>query len=80
MSEKVLVVYRVRAEADSYAAAVELAGAEPVLREAMPGLEIGTCRGLLLTGGGDVDPQLYGETATRRPSRRMRIAMPWKAV
>ena len=63
MSEKVLVVYRVREEAEPYARAVEQAGAEPVLREARAGLEIGSCGGLLLTGGDDVDPKLYGETA-----------------
>ena len=63
MSKKVLVVYRVSKEADPYAHAVELAGMEPVLRDAVDGLEIGECRGLLLTGGSDVDPQLYGETA-----------------
>lgn len=63
MAEKVLVVYRVRDEADPYASALEHAGAEPLLREALPGLEIGSCRGLLLTGGGDVDPALYGEIA-----------------
>jgi putative glutamine amidotransferase len=35
----------------------------PVIEEARPGLTIGQCRGLLLTGGGDVAPALYGETA-----------------
>jgi len=56
------VVYREAVEAEPYARAVEAAGAEPVLREAVPGLKLGECRGLLLTGGSDVDPSLYGET------------------
>jgi putative glutamine amidotransferase len=45
-----------------YARAIEAVGAEPLLREARPGLKIGSCGGLLLTGGSDVDPSLYGET------------------
>ena len=62
MTEKVLVVYREAADVEPYARAVEAIGAEPLLREAIPGLEIGSCSGLLLTGGSDVDPSLYGET------------------
>jgi gamma-glutamyl-gamma-aminobutyrate hydrolase PuuD len=62
MTEKVLVVYRDAADVAPYAAAMEAAGAEPLLQEARPGLKIGLCRGLLLTGGSDVDPSLYGET------------------
>ena len=46
----------------AYAHALEAVGAEPLLHEARVGLEIGACAGLLLTGGGDVDPLLYGET------------------
>lgn len=63
MPARVLVVYRERAEVQPYAHAMESAGAEPVLEEVRPGLNIGSCRGLLLTGGGDVDPALYGEIA-----------------
>jgi len=33
------------------------------MEEAGPGLEIGRSRGLLLTGGGDVAPAMYGEIA-----------------
>lgn len=61
--EKVLVVYRELSAVEPYARAMEAAGVEPVLEEARPGLTMGKCRGLLLTGGGDVDPALYGETA-----------------
>lgn len=63
MSGNVLVVYRERSEAEPYARAVEGAGMRPRLAEARLGLTIGECRGLLLTGGGDVDPALYGEAA-----------------
>ena len=63
MSERVLVVYRESAEVQPYARAIESVGAEPVLEEVRTGLRIGPCCGLLLTGGGDVDPALYGEIA-----------------
>ena len=61
-SARVLVVYRESAEVQPYARAIESVGAVPVLGEARSGLTIGSCCGLLLTGGGDVDPSLYGET------------------
>ena len=64
MSERVLVVYRESAEVQPYARAIESVGAEPVLEEVRTGLRIGPCCGLLLTGGGDVDPALYGEIAS----------------
>ena len=64
MSERVLVVYRESAEVQPYARAIESVGAEPVLVEVRAGLRIGPCCGLLLTGGGDVDPALYGEIAS----------------
>ena len=63
MSQKVLVVYRELAEVQPYARAIEAAGLTPLLEEAAPGITLGSCCGLLLTGGGDVDPALYGETA-----------------
>lgn len=62
-SRKVLVVYREISEVQPYARALEAAGAEPVLEEARAGLQIGSAGGLLLTGGDDVNPQLYGENA-----------------
>ena len=63
MSETVLVVCRKLSEAQPYALAVEAAGGRPLLEVARPGLRIGECSGLLLTGGGDVDPARYGEIA-----------------
>lgn len=63
MSEKVLVVYRAHPEAQPYACALEAAGAEPVLKEVQSNLAIGQCSGLLLMGGSDVNPVLYGEAA-----------------
>jgi putative glutamine amidotransferase len=62
VTEKVLIVYREAADVEPYARALEAVGAEPLLEEARPGLKIGSCGGLLLTGGSDVDPSLYGET------------------
>ena len=58
-----LVVYRKLSAVEPYAKAIENAGLHPVLEEAREGLEIGQCSGLLLTGGTDVDPALYGESA-----------------
>src|SRR5580658_6931586 len=64
MKAGVLIVYRERAEVEPYGHAMESVGAEYVLEEVRPGLTIGSCCGLLLTGGGDVDPALYGEIAS----------------
>ena len=61
MSKTVLIVYRELSEAQPYARAIESAGAQPVLEQARPGLTISGCCGLLLTGGSDVNPALYGE-------------------
>ena len=72
VTPKVLVVYREISEVQPYALAVAATGAEPLLEEARPGLEIGSCSGLLLTGGGDVDTALYGEARgpeTEAPDR-----------
>jgi len=63
LSASVLVVYRKLSEAEPYAKAVENSGLQPVLEEAREGLKIGECSGLLLIGGTDVDPALYGESA-----------------
>jgi putative glutamine amidotransferase len=62
VTEKVLVVYREAADVEPYACAIEAVGVEPLLQAARLGLKIGSCGGLLLTGGSDVDPWLYGET------------------
>jgi len=63
LSASVLVVYRKLSEVEPYAQAVKNAGLHPVLEEAREGLKIGQCSGLLLTGGTDVDPARYGESA-----------------
>jgi gamma-glutamyl-gamma-aminobutyrate hydrolase PuuD len=63
LSASVLVVYRKLSEVQPYAQAVENTRMQPVLEEARAGLAIGECSGLLLTGGTDVDPGLYGESA-----------------
>ena len=63
MGETVLVVYRKFSDAQPYARAIENASAQPVLQEVRAGLKIEQCSGLLLTGGTDVAPALYGETA-----------------
>ena len=63
LGASVLVVYRKLSAVEPYAKAVENAGLHPVLEEAREGLKIGQCTGLLLTGGTDVDPALYGESA-----------------
>lgn len=57
----VLLVYRQQHKVGPYEAAVRDGGMEPVLKEAHEGLWLGDVRGLLLTGGTDVSPQLYGE-------------------
>jgi putative glutamine amidotransferase len=63
LSKTVLIPYTDRSYAEPYARAIEAAGAKALLEEARPGLRIGECSGLLLTGGTDVTPSLYGETA-----------------
>jgi len=62
VNKKVLVVYREASDAEPYARAVEAVGLQPVLEQARAGLKIGDHSGLLLTGGGDVNPTLYGQT------------------
>jgi putative glutamine amidotransferase len=64
MKPRVLIVYRERADVEPYAQAIESAGAEPLVEEVRTGVTIGLCSGLLLTGGGDVDPAHYGEIAS----------------
>lgn len=64
MKARVLIVYRERAEVEPYGQAMESVGAEYVFEEVRTGLTIGPSCGLVLTGGGDVDPALYGEIAS----------------
>lgn len=61
MKPKVLVVYREESEVGPYKKAVEASGGEPVLVKPGPGLSLEGVSGLLLTGGEDVNPALYGE-------------------
>lgn len=58
---RVLVVCRDLLYGKRYGDALELVGIQPVLSEPEPGLTIGTYEGLLLTGGTDVNPELYNE-------------------
>jgi putative glutamine amidotransferase len=61
MSKRVLLPFREKSRIAPYEAAVRDAGMEPVSKEADQGLVLGDVFGLLLTGGTDVSPQLYGE-------------------
>lgn len=61
MSKKVLVVYREASEVSPYAQAVLAVGLEPVLVEPGSHISLGDYAGLLLTGGSDVNPALYGQ-------------------
>ncbi len=61
MKGRALVIYREPSEIGPYRAAAEAAGIEPEL--VLPGASVsaGDYAGLLLTGGPDVNPALYGE-------------------
>jgi putative glutamine amidotransferase len=61
---KILTIYRERDETEPYAAAMRAAGLEPALVSAdeAEGQGIDGLDGLLLMGGSDVDPALFGET------------------
>lgn len=61
MSKKALVSYRDAVYVEPYADALRLAGIEPVLYEAGERSNLDGVSGLLLTGGDDVNPRLYGE-------------------
>ena len=63
MSKRVLVVYRDFPEVGPYQAAVNAAGMEPVLAAVGGAVSLNGFAGLLLTGGGDVNPERYGESA-----------------
>jgi putative glutamine amidotransferase len=58
---RVLTIYRERDEAEPYIAALEAAGLRPVLVSADETASLQAMDGLLLMGGSDVDPALYGE-------------------
>ena len=65
MSKRVLVVYRELARLQPYLAALVAAGLDPAPFLAGPVASISGFDGLVLVGGTDVDPMLYGEV--RRP-------------
>ncbi len=61
MNKRVLVIYREADKVLPYRDALLAAGLDPVMREANRPLSLGDSAGLVLTGGSDVDPALYGE-------------------
>ena len=61
MSKKVGVTYENRRKVEPYAAALRQVGLEPVLISAKDAPSLNGLQGLLLTGGRDVDPELYGQ-------------------
>src|SRR6202162_3970706 len=62
LNKQVLVIYREADRVLPYRDALVAAGLNPVMREANRPLSLYGSEGLLLTGGPDVDPGLYGET------------------
>jgi gamma-glutamyl-gamma-aminobutyrate hydrolase PuuD len=63
VSKTVRIVYRQMPDVEPYVAAVQAVGLTPRLESIRPGVAIGDCAGLLLTGGTDVNPALYGAVA-----------------
>lgn len=61
MSERVLVLYRESDRVQPYHAAAVAAGLNPVLVSPEEAVDLNGFAGLLLTGGSDIDPALYGE-------------------
>ena len=59
--KQALVTYRDRAKAEPYAEALRMAGVEPVLVSPEDPRLLEDSAGLLLTGGTDVNPALYGQ-------------------
>src|SRR5580658_1974986 len=62
VNKRVLVIYREANRLTPYRDALLAAGINPVMREANRALSLSDIGGLVLTGGSDVDPKLYGET------------------
>ena len=63
MSENVLLIYRELPRAQPYAAALSAAGVDAELVSADTPITLDGFSGLVLMGGSDVDPDLYGESA-----------------
>ncbi len=61
MRKPVLLLYRELDETGPYRAAIDAAGAEPVLVQAGEPFDPSAFAGVLLTGGEDVNPALYGQ-------------------
>jgi putative glutamine amidotransferase len=61
VNKRVLVIYREADRVLPYRDALLAAGLDPVMRAANRPLSLGDSAGLVLTGGSDVDPALYGE-------------------
>jgi len=61
MTKQVLVPFRDHTRIAPYADAIRTAGMEPVIAEATAPLHFDTFAGLVLTGGTDVNPRLFGE-------------------
>lgn len=86
MSNKVAVTHEDLKKAEPYAAAMRLVGLEPVLVSAEDARSLVGLDGLLLTGGRDVDPKLYGqepvhETQKPNPARdRMEMGLLGEAL
>ena len=62
-----------------YLESVRRAGGDPVElggHPRGPAAIVARVRGVMLTGGGDVDPALYGEAPTRASNRRSPAATP----
>jgi putative glutamine amidotransferase len=61
LNKQALVIYRNADKVAPYRDALLAAGVNPVLQEANHRLSLNSFEGLVLTGGPDVDPALYGE-------------------
>jgi putative glutamine amidotransferase len=61
MAKRVLLLYRDLEETRPYSCAVDAAGADPVLVAAGEPFDLASFAGVLLTGGDDVNPALYGQ-------------------
>lgn len=60
MSKRVLLAYREEDRVGSYRAALQMAGIEPVLAKPSDAVSLDAFDGLVLSGGSDVNPALYG--------------------